>query len=183
MDTHVMHDIETLGTRPGSVILSIGAVRFCPITQTVSDEFYVNIDRHVSMLGGLTTDQSTVEWWKRQRPEAWEALEVDPVNPAIAFQRYADWCRGLNGAMGDLMVWSHGATFDTPLLEVAFRAFNISPPWKFWNARCTRTIYDLAGNEPDRSKGTHHNALDDARNQAEAVLASYRKLGLAKEHA
>ena len=32
MATHAMIDIETLGTEPGSVVLSVGAVKFDPFT-------------------------------------------------------------------------------------------------------------------------------------------------------
>jgi DNA polymerase III epsilon subunit-like protein len=43
----VMLDIETLGNRPYSIILSIGAVEFDPRTGNMGNEFYVLID-HVS---------------------------------------------------------------------------------------------------------------------------------------
>ena len=34
MATHAMIDIETLGTMPNSVVLTVGAVKFDPFTQT-----------------------------------------------------------------------------------------------------------------------------------------------------
>ena len=170
---HVMHDIETLGTTPGSIILSIGAVAFDPRAGLFS-EFYINIDREVSMDMGLTADQSTIDWWSGQSEEAKAALLVDPAHPKDAFQRYFDWFKSVDG----VEVWSHGATFDTPLIEAVARHFRMPCPWKFWNARDTRTLYDIAGVAPDRSAGTHHNALDDARNQASAVMDAYDKINV-----
>lgn len=63
----VMIDIETLGTAPGSVILSIGAVAF--VRDRMPEdwrEFSSVISVESSKSCGLTTDQSTIDWWKRQ---------------------------------------------------------------------------------------------------------------------
>lgn len=176
---HVMIDLETLGTSPGSIILSIGAVSFCPMRQEIRDEFYVNVCRENSQACGMTIDQSTVDWWSRQSQEAIAALLVDPVHPSDAAQKFREFWSISNGEF----VWSHGATFDIPLMEAMFRITCMPVPWKFWNARDTRTIFDISRCNPDRTKGTHHNALDDARNQAEAVLKAYRSLGLVGEPA
>jgi hypothetical protein len=47
---NVMIDIETLGTRPGSVILSIGACRFG--ADGIGEEFYRAIDVLDSLMAG-----------------------------------------------------------------------------------------------------------------------------------
>ena len=176
---HIMVDLETLGTSPGSIILSIGAVSFCPMRQEIRDEFYINIDRDLSLDCGMTTSQDTVDWWSRQSQEAIAALLVDPVSPLHASQKFREFW----SVSGGEFIWSHGATFDIPLMEAMFRMTGAPTPWKFWNARDTRTIFDISRCNPDRTKGTHHNALDDARNQAEAVLKAYRMLGLVGESA
>ena len=170
---HVMIDLETLGTSPGSVILSIGAVAFDIPTKSLGQTFYVNVCRQQAAACGLTSDPSTIAWWAGQSQEARDALLVDPVAPDAACRAFVDYWR----MTGATMIWSHGATFDIPLLEWMIRLSQPMVPWKFWNARDTRTIFDLAGNGPDRSKGTHHNALDDAVNQAEAVIAACGILG------
>jgi len=41
-------------------------------------------------------------------------------------------------------------------------------PWKFWQVRDTRTIFDL-GISPDRPPVLKHHALEDAWNQAVGV--------------
>jgi hypothetical protein len=65
---------------------------------------------------------------------------------------------------------------DVPILEAAFKACGLVVPWKFWDVRDTRTLYDVTGVNVDRSQGTHHNALDDARAQAEAAAIAFRRL-------
>src|SRR5688572_9943106 len=62
--THVMVDIETLGSAPGSVILSIGAVWFGD--DGLGSEFYRTVDIFDSLLRGLTIDAATVAWWRDQ---------------------------------------------------------------------------------------------------------------------
>lgn len=58
----IMFDIETLGTLPGSAILSIGAVRFDIGKKSISDEFYVNLDVTSSLSAGFTYEKSTINW-------------------------------------------------------------------------------------------------------------------------
>ena len=67
---HVMLDLETWGTRPGSALRSIGAVTFGLNATSVGARFYRNIDKESCLLAGLTVDTETVSWWLKQAPEA-----------------------------------------------------------------------------------------------------------------
>ena len=58
----VMIDLETLGIQPGSVIRSIGAVVFDPVTNTLGSTFYQNICADSCKKAGLTTDPDTIKW-------------------------------------------------------------------------------------------------------------------------
>lgn len=168
---HIMIDLETLGTRPGSVILSIGAVVFDLKTGKLGAEFYKNISRASCEKAGLTTDASTVVWWEQQSPEAKAALEPDQVTLLEALAAFTDWFARVGGEC----VWGHGASFDPVLLESAYRAERVLPPWKFWNVRCCRTVLALGNRTLDKTRfGQHHNALDDAKSQAMAVAAALR---------
>lgn len=170
---HCMTDIETLGTKPGSIILSIGAVAFG--RHGLAAEFYTPILETSCRHHGLTADESTLNWWAQQSQEARDAAFNDPAAVALdyALQRFHEWYTDQQFKR----VWCHGATFDVPLLEAAYRAIGQTPPWAYNEARCTRTLYDLAGISPDRSKGVHHNALNDAKVQADAAVAAINKLG------
>lgn len=173
----LMVDTETLGTRPGSALTSIGAVAFNAEEGYVGAGFYCTVDARSCERAGLTLDADTVLWWLKQSGEARAALTAPgAMDLSVALAGLASFWL----SQGCRRVWSHGANFDEPLLSAAYRAAGMAgPPWKYWDARCTRTLFALAGVAPDREGGTHHNALDDALAQARAAIEAYRKLGLA----
>lgn len=164
----VMVDIETLGTAPGAVILSIGAVMFEPKGDALGGEFYVDIDVESAMRAGLHTEPGTILWWFGQNEAARKAITAPGRKPLDhALDAFASWCGS------GKKIWGHGATFDPVLIEAAYRYLNKPAPWKYWDARDTRTLFDVAGLA---YRGTKHHALEDAKDQALAVQAAYRKL-------
>jgi hypothetical protein len=167
----VMLDIESLGVKPGSVILNIGAVEFDPWTGEFGKELYVVIDVADSQSYGMTIDAETIKWWMNQSADA----RLSSFGGGKTYSLRAALNLLFNFTIGK-KIWCHGPSFDASLLEYAYRKVGLLIPWKFSDVRCTRTIYDLAGVSPDRSKGTHHNALDDAKAQAVAVVAGYQRL-------
>lgn len=173
----VMVDLETMGTTPGSAIVSIGAIAFDPVAGRFGPCLYIPIDLASSLALGLTEDPATRAWWARQSAEA-RAVLNDPerVTLADALHELDAYWRYVCGRE----FWAHGPNFDETLLAAAYRTVGRRPPWAFWNTRCTRTIYAAAGVAPDRAKGVHHNALQDSMNQAEAVVEAYRVLGLGR---
>lgn len=175
-----MIDIETLGTRPGSVIVSIGAVPFDPVAGTIGEGgFHVHIDWADAQRCGLRIDAETVGWWLQQSDGARLSLmSIDAQSLASALADLATlW--DTNRAIHP---WSHGAGFDVVLLESAYFACGRKAPWQYNRVMDCRTIYALAGVKPKdffEPGATVHNALDDARAQARAVIAAYAKLRLA----
>src|SRR5437588_12954962 len=114
---HIMVDIETLGTRVGSVIIQIGAVKFDPYTlrDDVMDNltFNVNIDIDSCLERGLSIDGLTVKWWLEQSEEARKSIVMGP--PFELKESLFDlktWC-----GKAFECVWSHGVTFDLILLN------------------------------------------------------------------
>ncbi len=170
---NVMTDLETMGTAPGSVLASIGAVAFNQVTGEIGPSFYRVIDQASCEAAGLTKDPATIAWWGRQLPEVRAELEKDPRPLAEVLDDFdAYWKQVCGGEF-----WANGANFDDPLLAAADRALGREAPWKFWSARDTRTIYAAAKVAPRRGKG-HHVAVVDALDQAKAVIWAYRVLGL-----
>lgn len=172
-----MVDCETLGTRPGCVILSIGACVFDPNGEGTGAEFYQNIDPKSGEAAGLYIDPNTVEWWSRQSEAARAALLVDQMPLKDALWSFASWFQ----TMGGERIWSHGANFDQPILEAAFVACGFAgAPWSFWLSRCSRTLLDIAQVDTragaSNRKGTHHKAIDDAKFQARCVQAGIKRL-------
>lgn len=163
-----MLDLETFGTKPGSVLRSIGAVVF-DLSGNMGEEFYYNIDQGTCQAAGLTVDANTAQWWSRQSKEARDALLVDPRPLPWVVADFHGWFVA-NAGMG-ARVWAQGANFDPAMWEAAALAVNNPVPWKFYNVRDTRTAYDIANlntSSVPRS-GTYHNALDDAKHQVRCV--------------
>lgn len=163
---HVMIDFETLSTNPNAAVLSLGAVILTAGGLT-GDEFYTNIDGQDCINLGLHVSEATVTWWAGQSQEAKDALEVDKKPLLQAMTAFSQWVRRTGGTH----LWGNGADFDNPILKSCFEAINADTPFKPYNGRCYRTIKSIPG-VPKMLKrfGTHHNALDDAKSQAQHLL-------------
>lgn len=174
-DNHLMVDLETLGVKAGSAILSIGAVVFDPdkkLPKKIPENkiFYQNIEIKTSLAAGFTIDQETVDWWKEQPKAAQDILKTDkiPVQKALLNFRIFFIKNKLQ------FIWSQGSSFDVALLEDGYRKIEMGFPWRYTNSRDTRTIFDLAKIRCDRKAGMKHYALDDAINQARSIQEAYR---------
>ena len=164
---HIMIDLETMGTRPTAPIVSIGAVAFD--ATGVHDTFYANVDLKSAVDAGGVIDPSTVMWWMSQSDEARAALLVKDEQYSIV------WALAALSAWGDwgkvAGVWGNGASFDNVILSESYYRAAILRPWPFWKDRCYRTIKTIYPDVELVRSGTHHNALDDARTQAEHLIA------------
>lgn len=169
---HVMLDLETLGVAPGCVVLAIGAVAF-DLDGKTGEHFYRTISAESCRQHGLVEDPRTVEWWSQQPKEVRDALMVDRRLVRDVAKEFHQWFL----VAGAEFVWCQGASFDVPIWEGVCRILKGPIPWKFWNVRDTRTVYDLFGFDPRDllRAGKHHNALDDARFQVECVAAALRR--------
>ncbi|MBB4235080.1 3'-5' exonuclease [Rhizobium esperanzae] len=167
----LMIDIETLGTEPGSVVLSIGAVTFDAETEEFGEEFYAAIDPQSAVDVGLTIDVSTLKWWMDQSEDARKAAFSGDRLIGWAIGAFGDYVRRVDASR----VWAKPPSFDLVLLESAFRACRIPIPWHYKTPRDCRTLFELTNaTQPDI--GTAHNALDDAKSQALGVIDAYRIL-------
>ena len=67
MATHAMIDLETLGTKPDCVILTLGAIKFDPFTnEEPHSGLYQKLDIDEQDKLKRTQDESTIEWWGKQ---------------------------------------------------------------------------------------------------------------------
>lgn len=163
-------DIETLGTRPGSIVLSVAAVPFLwNAEQAVFGEtFYRRISVMDSLVNGLVADQDTLNWWASQPREAWYSLlELKEHRLREVFDELA----GFVGHFCEpkCRVWMNGPSFDGVILQAAALSARTSLPWRYWQERCVRTICEDVA-EPERpADSVKHDALSDAMHQAKWV--------------
>ena len=160
----VMLDLETMGTGSNAAIIAIGAVRFDTGTQETTDEFYEVVDLQSCVDFGLEIDPSTVMWWMRQSDEARKEFERRGEPLHVVLLNFEAWLGE------DAVVWGNGAAFDNTILANAYRKCAIKQPWMFWDDRCYRTMKCLYPEVPFVRLGDHHNAVDDARSQAEHLM-------------
>ena len=178
--TNIMIDLETLGTKPGSVILSLGAVAF----NLPSDRLYIedtSIDdlptfyRAFSLVDTarypFTGDLDTIQWWMGQSHEARQLFKERAISVEQCLRGFMDFISETsNGSF--VKIWGNGADFDNALLTAYYRELHIQLPWRYHNNRCYRTAKDLPNIKQLTRRGVHHNALDDALYQTECFLAA-----------
>jgi exodeoxyribonuclease VIII len=196
----VMLDLETLGTAPGSVIVSIGACAFAPGMEEKEWRRFETAPISVASCQavGLTVDKATVEWWKGQDAEARAVVVAAEAGGAAcchivgALQGFAFWLRelpqaagldahspqaGLCGRPPGLRIWGNGSDFDNVLLGVAYAKAAVPLPWRYSRNRCFRTMKNEFGSvlEPE-FQGTKHAALADAIHQARWLQSIWKYL-------
>lgn len=157
-----MIDLETLRTSCNAVILVIAGIKFKRNnTELKKEHFYKKIDINSCLEKGMIIDEATEQWWKQQKDEIRkEAFEGKRDNLKTVLQDFSLWYKKdkIN------CIWSHGATFDIPILAEAYRKCGMIPPWKFYEARDTRTVYELGGISLGKNENKH-NALEDCKQQ------------------
>lgn len=163
----IMVDLETLDTRPSSIILSIGACKvnwggdFEP-----THDFYRIISVESCKEVGLTESASTRAFWNGQPEEARKVFTDPNVSLLQGLSDFANYLRTFG--VSKVKLWGNGSDFDNVILTHAYDKLGLNAPWRFYNNRCFRTVRKTFSHlieEPDRT-GTHHNALDDAKFQA-----------------
>lgn len=196
---HVALDLETLGTVPGSIIISIGAVRFNDnglLTPTSNDtmddvsrhlaqtEFYREITVASAGAIGLTFSHKTMAWWMKQSAQARQTLinafEGDGAHDIR--QVLGDFQAWLTTGMGYDEIWAWGQ-MDLPMLRSTFDRLGVPDPWNYKCERDGRTLCVELGLPRLEVAGTAHNALDDAKWLAQYVTQAKQYLAQARDGA
>jgi exodeoxyribonuclease VIII len=179
-------DLETAGLSPNAPILSIGAVRFVkdPSHMVLSPperhEFQVAID----LQGQAPIDPSTFYWWLGQSREAQQAVLEGKGGLSLgnALRALWQWLQADSTVVGRESnftgeLWIRGDR-DSCWLEEAHKREGIKPGYRFSKVRDQRTMVEFAEARgmvmPYRS-GVAHDALEDARYQAECLQAIFQR--------
>jgi hypothetical protein len=173
----VMVDLETLGTRPGCVVLSIGAIAFDWWSGKLGREFHEIIKTSSCVDLGLTIEEDTLRWWEDQNPEAQQVIDLATYSlhtlPDV-LERFNKFLESHGGKR--VKLWGNGADFDNAVLIACYKAAGVEPAWKFYNNRCYRTLKNLRPSIKSKRIGVHHDALDDAKTQAVHAIQLLNKI-------
>jgi len=174
----IMLDLETLGTRPGCVILTLGAVKFDPYSLKEPGPgiyFRVDVDEQTAL--GREVQEDTLNWWISQANDIREEALGETERVSLD-TLYRDLNRFLVGANN---IWAQGPLFDFAILENLYRQMGWPTPWQYWQIRDSRTLFGVHGDPRIKGKAGLHNALEDCVSQATAVQQVYNKLGIEKQ--
>ena len=169
----VMIDLETMGTSPNAVILTLGAIKFDPYSlKEPGPGLYFKLDVDAQLKLGRTIDESTLEWWAKQdvavRDEAFGEDNRTSIHIVLS---------DLNKfVVGADTIWAQGPIFDIVMLESLMSQMQRPVPWHFYQIRDSRTLFGLGWDPRNEIKTDAHNALADAYYQSVSVQKVYDKL-------
>jgi hypothetical protein len=171
----IMIDIETLDTKPTAGILSIGIVLF-DVNNINKDliEIEILIDTNDLQKYNFTSSQSTLEWWNKQPEQVRNRAFTDGNRVSIL-----EGLTKLNNICEEykpIRFWSQGINFDFVILENALNECKITPYWKFYQLRDSRTIQNILNYIPINKPAESHNAIEDCKYQISVVKYVYNKL-------
>ena len=176
MTTHATIDIETLGTSPDTVVLTIGGIKFDPMADDeLHSEFYYRLDVDEQIDMGRTVDEKTLEWWETQSEEVKaEALDTnDRIPVEETLKALNKWLVGVD------KIWCQGPVFDIGILENLYKQIGLHHNWQFYIIRDSRTLFGLMDKDPRKEIDfAAHNALADAIVQSLCIQKVYKKLNL-----
>lgn len=165
-------DIETTGLKPGCGVWQIG----CVAVEMPEHSFCVTVDP-IAVLNSWPMDGTTVKWQQEKNRENWELahLHFDCQEVITALVSFADWYRGL-AANYDIRLWTKGPHFDIAILDAAYDRIGHPSPWKYNSIRDMRTLESLFPDVQVPKPDGAHNALVDAKHQAEVIRACLEDL-------
>lgn len=178
MAIHGMIDLETLDVTPTSTVLTLGAVKFNPFSDSEPyDELYfkINVDEQDAL--GCSVSDSTIEWWSRQDPAVQEEAFNDEGRIGLeeALTKLNKWVVGVDE------IWGQGYGFDITILENLYRKMGKPIPWQFWQISDARTITKRMPVDPRKTMQSNlHNALADSYFQAKSVQIMFEHFGFKK---
>lgn len=179
MALHGMIDLETLGTKPNTAILTIGAIKFDPFTNNEPHNplyLHVDVDEQTETLE-RSVDQNTLDWWQQQKDSVREEAfrQDNRINLDNVTKKLNKWCVGVE------YLWCHGPLFDYCILENLYTQLGKPIPWSFWQIRDSRTLFGMMTKDPRTEiQEELHNALADSYYQAKCVQTAYQHFKVKK---
>jgi hypothetical protein len=169
--TDIMVDIETTGTDPYHTgMIQLAAVPFNYETGAVGKPF----NRCLQLPAGRYWDESTRQWWGRQKPEILRDILAKGEEPQVVVKDFFDFvCQ-----LGQLRFWSRGS-FDWWFVQSYMEQFGLPMPFHFAAARDLRSFMAALFGKPDEPDmswltmpGDAHNALYDCVIQLKRLFSA-----------
>ncbi len=178
---HVMMDIETLGVKPGCVVMQVAMVRFDHERVYTGGREW-NIDIMDQLGAGLTIDMDTLQWWRDQNRTV-RGLVMNAGDNRyrlpLALQDMHD-ALAIELANKDFKLWANPDWFDLPMVAELYYKSGREYPWPRSQTTDARTFLWAAGIDwGKRTKSIQpHHAIRDAEAQAFDVIIAAKKLGV-----
>ena len=179
--THIMTDIETLGTSEGSTIFQIAAAAFNMQTGEILGEIDLKLDIEKA---NLKVDGSTLKWWLNTDKELLTSLlNEGNLSEIEMLTQFDEWVRQFESRR----LWGNGILFDNNKIKVAMEKNDLQYPIPYNKDRDVRTILALASDITGKSSKeikqevediNHraHDAIDDVHKQINFVRHCYKLL-------
>ena len=171
----LMIDFETLATTPNAAVLSLGACFFDLENDRIGATFEMVFSIQEQFDAGRKVEADTLKWWMQQSGAAKKVFHEQAKTPEFILKTFSKWVTD-NCLMSKVKPWGNGATFDITLIENLFRQYGVKCPWTYDSIMDVRTFrrFVAGGAKIPVAQGTHHNALDDAKNQATFVIEQHK---------
>lgn len=179
--THIMTDIETLGTKEGATIFQIAAAAFDMETGEIKN--HIDLKLNISKVEDLSVDGDTLKWWlKTDKELLTKLLHEGTLTEIEMLTQFNEWVEGQEGSP---KLWGNGILFDNLKLKQKLESKGMKYPIFYRNDRDVRTILALASAVSGLSENDirdsikdenerAHDALDDVRKQIRLVTHSFK---------
>jgi len=146
-----MFDVETLGKRTDSVLLSLGCIYFNPNDKPspeklLTDSFFVKFDvKEQIEKYNRTVNKSTIDWWAKQNKIAQEKSLIrksDDFPLLEGIESFRSWTKQYKQKGKKDWIWIRG-NLDQLILDAVEEQLKIDPIFYFNNYRDVRTAIDL----------------------------------------
>jgi hypothetical protein len=164
MPTSIILDLETLSTRPNSIITEIGVLAFDRETLSVVEGIVITPSLFHQLGVGRHACPDTLAFHRKKGTLPTEIHPQDPREDCSNLRRFFEHHQPHR-------IWIQGPDFDRPILEDFLRQFGAVLPWEFWRTRDTRTLWDTAFPDKKHPPRPHH-ALDDCLATLDDLKAS-----------
>lgn len=192
MSSNLIIDLETLGTREGAVVISLGATLFDfengknDFDSYIENGFHVKFDVKDQVRNykrGI--EDGTLAWWKEQSAEARKILVPSDEDASMleGLEMFNAWLRASKYDFKNSYVWSRGTYFDFPKVESMYDQLNLKCGFNTWKIRDVRTFIDVLvgvdNGKYEPQNGTPrnfvpHDALHDAAMDAFRMVEIFR---------